>query len=138
METKELQKSFDATAYLKALIAVALADGGMAPEELNFIEVQAKLLAQDLDHLLQEPSQSLKAQAHRLSPKTKMIIIRDCISMAHMDKDYAASERERILEIARDLGLGPEEVIKWEDWLSDYWAILDRGDQLMEGTFLVS
>jgi len=133
MEYKDIAKGFDANAYLKALIAVALADGGMAPEEMNFIEIQAKLLALDLDRLLREPEQNLKKLAHRLPHKTKMIIIRDCISMAHMDAEYAESERKRILEIAQELDLGAEEVTSWEEWLLEYWAVLERGDRLIDG-----
>jgi len=131
MNTKKIAEEFDSEAYLKALTAVAMADGEIAPEEMTFIEVQAKLLALDLEKILKAPEQNLRLITPKISLKTKKVILRDCISMAHMDGKYSSIEQTKVLEIAQDLGLGSQDVEELEKWLLDYWKILERGSKIL-------
>lgn len=132
-KSQSITENFDAVSYLQTLIAVAMSEGGMKPEEINYIELQAKLLNLDLDHMLDRPQLDLKKIAPKLSGKTKRVIIRDCITLAHMDRDYAAAERLRILGVANDLGLESKVVEQMEAWLKQYWSLLDQGERLLNG-----
>ncbi|MDX2470128.1 MAG: hypothetical protein QNL04_06080 [SAR324 cluster bacterium] len=127
-------EDFDSKAYLKVLISVAMADGEIQPSELQFIELQARLLSLDFNLLIKEPSLDLESYAHKLSSKTKRVILRDCICMGYVDDHYSQDERQKIKSIASQLGLSSKDAVEMENWLKDYWKHLKEGERLLEKT----
>ena len=126
-----LGEDFDRTAYLKVLISVAMADGEIQPSELQFIELQARLLSLDFTQLIKEPSLDLESYSHKLSSKTKRVILRDCICMGYIDDNYSQDERQKIKSITTQLGLNNKDATDMETWLKTYWEHLKEGERLL-------
>jgi len=117
--------------YLRTIINVALSDGFISEEEKEFIFLQSKILNINVETLLKNPDSNLDfLKKHKLSKITAMTIIRDCIFLGHLDKNYSDSEKERVRSITKYLGLHDDEVVMVEKWMEDYLAILQRGAQL--------
>ncbi|WP_207688815.1 TerB family tellurite resistance protein [Desulfonema limicola] len=123
---------FDADAYLHALIIIAKADG-IDQREVDFINLHSSLLGIDPSEYWKEDTDFSEFDSANLSRMTKMAIIRDCIVIAHIDGDYADVERKAITEIASRFGLKESDVVSMENWLKEYWQILEKGKLLLTG-----
>jgi len=123
---------FDSKAYLQALIIIAKADG-IDQREVDFINLQSNLLGIDSSEYWKEDTDFSIFDNTNISRITKMAIIRDCIVIAHIDGDYADAERKAITEIASRFSLKESDVISMENWLKEYWQILEKGKLLLTG-----
>ena len=61
---------------------------------------------------------------------TKKILIRDCIALANIDSHYDKSERETIMSIAEKIGLQQDQVGEIENWLNEYWQIMEKAETI--------
>lgn len=123
-------ESFDSEAYLQALVIIAKADG-IDQREIDFINLQSQLLCIDPAKYWDDETGLSQFDQSNLSYMTKMAIIRDCIVIAHIDGDYADIERNAILEIADKFGLEESNVVDMENWLKEYWQIIEKGKNLL-------
>jgi len=121
----------DGVAYLQALLSVAYADGSISIEEAQFIKEQASSLGIAINPY--EYDSSLDSfDPSSLSVVTKKLVIRDCITLACIDKNYDESERVKIFSLAQRYGLSKEFVCGIEAWLKEYWELIERGKALIE------
>ena len=90
--------SFDSDSYFKLLVIVAGADGNICESELAFLQDQAKLMDYDLHAVLNKGLNLSDIKVQGISIVTKKIVIRDCISLAHIDGVYDKNESEKIHE----------------------------------------
>jgi len=123
---------FDSKSYLQALVIIAKADG-VDQREVDFINLQSNLLGIDPSEYWKEDIDFSQFDSADFSRITKMAIIRDCIVIAHIDGDYAEVERKAITDIASRFGLKEKDVISMENWLKEYWQILEKGKSLLTG-----
>ncbi|MBT6047073.1 MAG: hypothetical protein HOG49_09650 [Candidatus Scalindua sp.] len=123
--------SFDSDSYFKLLVIVAGADGNICESELAFLQDQAKLMDYDLQAVLNKGLNLSDIKVQGISIVTKKIVIRDCISLAHIDGVYDKNESEKIQEIGKTLGIVPEDIDKINEWLLEYWAIIEKGEELL-------
>jgi uncharacterized membrane protein YebE (DUF533 family) len=102
--------SFDASeaqAIIRALAAVAVADGAILDREESFLEGFA--VANGMSTLgvgahalgIDTPLDERSLAAAVRDPHKRREVIALCLEMAHRDREYAASEREIITRIAR-------------------------------------
>nr|WP_321258924.1 hypothetical protein [uncultured Pseudodesulfovibrio sp.] len=118
----------EAKAYLSYLLKIAEADGHIDDKEREYIALQAEIwgvATEDLDQPV--PQDHLK----NISYAAKMSLLRDSITLAHIDGDYADSERQRIEDLAAFISIPTTKLKELEDWLQDYWQVLERGQLLM-------
>lgn len=128
IEVAQIIEGFEAEVYLKALIAVAQADG-VSSSERDFIQNQATLLG--VDEVNFEMMISLDDLSNQINAVTRRIIVRDCIVLATVDGDYTENERRRIAGIAEALGVTPERTAQLENWLQQYSDLLEEGQRLL-------
>lgn len=123
-------EGFDTDLYFKALISVAKADGELSEIEKEYILDQGKLLSFDLGNLLDENTVIEDIKIDNSTSITKKILIRDCIALANIDSHYDKTEREAIMLIAKKIGLQAEQVNEIENWLNDYWQIMEKAEAI--------
>jgi hypothetical protein len=121
----------DAIDYLKTIIAVAKADDDLNENEILFINSQAQLYGLDASTYWNNSSLDLsELHVNKFSHTIKLSIIRDCIVLGHIDRDFNDTERSKVIEIAEKMGLTSSDVDNIEIWLKDYWSVLERGNML--------
>lgn len=123
-------ESFDVETYFRALVAVAAADGTICDDELGFMKDQATLLEFDLNPLMESTTSIEDFNLSTVSEFTKKLIIRDCIALAHADGNYDAEEKKEVAAIADKIGVPANQVADIEQWLTEYWAVLEKGERL--------
>ncbi len=126
-------EDFEADTYFAALLLIAKADGTISETELSFLKGQAHLLNFDLEQLLACTTRTDIETLASASVMTKRIILRDCISLANIDGHYDDSERKRVTEIAAQWGVGADEIQNIEQWLEEYWTVMEKGKELFSG-----
>ncbi|WP_338669388.1 hypothetical protein [Pseudodesulfovibrio methanolicus] len=123
LDTNDLTRT-EAKAYLSYLFKVAEADGHIDDKEREYIALQAKLWGVASEELAQPvPLEHLRDISHA----AKMSLLRDCITIAHIDGDYAEAEKRRIEDLADFISIPIPKLEELEDWLQDYWKVLERG-----------
>lgn len=129
-----VQGEFDADTYMKTIVSIAYADGVLHEKEKEYILTQAEVNLIDPSSYLENPPKDLSFLDDKNIPKfTAMSIIRDCIVLSCIEGEFDDSERNQIDEIAKKLGVSPVKVAELEDWLKDYWEVVERGKALFEG-----
>lgn len=118
--------------YIKALVAIACADGTVSDKEREYIEIQAAIAGVKVDSWSLSPLSELQDKGS-LSPQAKALLIRDAIVLAHIDGSYDESERNVLFSIADTINFPREKVILLETWFQDYCEVLKKGIALLEG-----
>lgn len=136
MDMQYFTQEFDKIAYVEALIIIARADDcSITQQKKDFIVMQANLLGIDAELFFEEqiciPGVKSNFKSNDMSRMTKMSIIRDSISFAYMDGCYSQAEQEDIYKIAETLAIDKTDVDAMENWLKEYWLLLDKGNQLL-------
>ena len=131
MDTQYITQQLDKIDYVEALIVIASADGNITHQKRDFIETQSALLGVDTTPLFEKSVGVSDLKTEGLSRVTKMSIIRDSISFAYMDGCYSQAEQEKIYKIAEKFEINKTDVDAMENWLKEYWLILDKGTQLL-------
>lgn len=120
---------FDPVFYIRALVAVAAADG-IADEEVDYIESQAGMLGVDAGPLLAAPV-SLRGLSSVASVITRRLAYRDCFVLASIDGPPNPSERRVLDELREALGLDATLAARIEDWMLRYSSVLAEGEALL-------
>ena len=114
--------------YLSSLVAIALSDG-LHKEEKKYIDLQSALVGIDPDSIWDDSAideQALKA----LPLALKSILIRDAITLAHIDNEYTEEEDDKLFDLSRMMDFPVEKVAAIKGWLVDYWTLLEKGNVL--------
>ena len=133
LQELRMLEDFDADSYFAALLMIATTNGTISETELSFLKGQAHLLNFDLEQLLACTTRPNIEKLASSSVMTKRIILRDCISLANIDGNYDDSERKHVTEIAAQWGVGEDEIQNIEQWLEEYWAVMEKGKNLFCG-----
>ncbi len=97
--------------YFRAIIAVAMADGLLLPEEMEFFESKA----QELGFSIKSVNEMLKTPVNILKEKIDFIIddvdfVTDIVAMAMVDGEIHDSEYKLCIELAERVGKGKDEI----------------------------
>ena len=117
--------------YFAVLIAAAATDGPINEDELGFIHAQASMLDYDISELVEHPPTLENIELNKITKETRALVIRDCISLAYIDGDSNKAEKEFISMVGEKVGLEPSRVEALEQWLKDYWNLMERGAELL-------
>lgn len=141
---RDVRHGFDPQIYLRALAAIALADGQLHERERAFIEEQARLFNIEVEPLWEQARDLTFLEGIFVNDRTRAAILRDAVLLARIDGEFHETERARLVEIAGKLGLDESAVAAAEQeapksmppliaqskapaWLADYWAISSKG-----------
>ena len=125
----------DIDIYMKTLVSIALGDDGIVDEkERDFINFQANLHSVNSTDFFNNPIRfdMLNFSDVSLSRETSMNIIRDSITLGHINHDFNSSQKDLVYSLARKINLSNEDVDAIENWLHEYWSILEKGKKLFE------
>ncbi|UCF82664.1 MAG: hypothetical protein JSV50_15925 [Desulfobacteraceae bacterium] len=126
-------EDFDPELYIKILIAVAKADKNNGPKEFAYVENQANRLGIDFATVWDTTEKTFSISEIKVSRLTAMIIIKDCILLASMDKNFSLAEREKVYTYAEKLDIPRSDVDYIVGWLDDYNILEKKWDRLISG-----
>ena len=126
-------EDFDPELYIKILIAVAKADKNNGPKEFAYVENQANRLGIDFAAVWDTTEKTFSISEIKVSRLTAMVIIKDCILLASMDKNFSLAEREKVYTYAEKLDIPRSDVDYIVEWLDDYNILEKKWDRLISG-----
>ncbi|MDY6880415.1 MAG: hypothetical protein V2J25_02450 [Desulfatiglans sp.] len=126
-------EDFDPQLYIQVLIAVAKADKDNGPREFRYIKTRAHRLGIDFDEVWSGTDKTFVFSGGKVSRLTAMHIIKDCIVLASMDKNFSLAEREKIYTYAAKLDIPRSNVDSIVEWLNDYSLLEEKWNKLVSG-----
>jgi hypothetical protein len=124
------QEGFDSELYIKILIAINKADKNNGTPEIDFVKSKAKALGINYDRLWRTTDKSFSIQKAKVSRLTAFVILKDCIMLASLDKNYTLDEKEKVFAYAEKLDIPRSDVVEIAKWLDDYQELMTRWDTL--------
>ena len=120
--------------YGKILIAIAKADANNGRPEFAFICRQALALEVDFAYWAKRIDKNFSIEATQVSRATALAVLRDCILLASMDRNFTLAEKERVYTYAAKLDVPRADLDRLERWvvecreLESRWAELVRSE----------
>ena len=128
---------FDPELYIKILIAIAKADPNNGRPEFAFICRQALALEVDFTYWAKRIDKSFAIEAPKVSRVTALAVLRDCIFLASMDRNYTLAEKERVYTYAARLDVPRSDLERLERWVADYRELESQWTALVQSEALV-
>jgi hypothetical protein len=125
------QEGFDSELYIKILIAITKADKNNGRPEVEFVKSKAMALGLDFEALWLDTEKSFAIRKARVSRLTAFVILKDCIMLASLDKNYTLDEKEKVFTYAEKLDIPRSDVVEIANWLGEYNALMGRWNQLV-------
>jgi len=126
---------FDSETYIKVLIAIAKADKDNGPPEFEYIRKQAQRLGVDYNQFLASTDKAFEINKQHVSRITALLILKDAIMIASMDRNFSLPEREKVYTFAGKLDISRNDVDYIEDCLKEYRALCEKWDGLVAGNY---
>jgi len=122
----------DAETYLRVLIAVAKADRSNGAQEEEYIGTRARRLGIELQPLWRSTEKEFTADLPRVSRQTALVLIKDCINLASLDRNYTLFEKSKIYELAERLGIPRSDVERVREWVEANHQLLLKWEQIVQ------
>ena len=129
----ENSADFDSETYIKILIAIAKADKDNGPREFEYIRKQAHRMGVDYDRFLASTEKTFDLNKQRVSRLTALVVLRDAIRIASMDRNFSLPEREKVYTFAAKLDISRNDMDYLEECLKEYRALCEKWDGLVAG-----
>ena len=128
--TAETQ-DFDSSTYLSMLVAIAKADRDNAAPEYAYVRRQAQYLGLDYQYYLDTVTADFLIDRKKVSRLTALVILKDAIMLASMDRNFSLPERKKVYTYAEMLDIARSDVDALVDLIEDYRGLNRRWDQLI-------
>lgn len=125
---------FDAETYVKVLISIVKADRFNGSPEIDYVRARARMLRVDFEQLWKTTEKGFSIRNAKVARPAALVILKDCIALASMDRSYSLFERSLVYSYAEKLDISRSDVDKLEKWVEEYeilnekWARLVAGD----------
>ena len=126
---------FDSETYIKVLIAIAKADKDNGPAEFEYIRKKAQHLGVDYDQFLASTEKAFEINKQHVSRIMALLILKDAIMIASMDRNFSLPEREKVYTFAGKLDISRSDVDYLEDCLKEYRTLCEKWDRLVTGDY---
>lgn len=123
---------FDPRTYLQILMAIAKADKDNGPPEYAFVRRQAQRLGCDYDQLLKTTDKNFLLQKQTVSRVTALMVLKDAIMLASLDRNFSLPEKQRIYDYAARLDIARNDVDALQALIGDYRRLDERWQTLVE------
>ncbi|MBW2186461.1 MAG: TerB family tellurite resistance protein [Deltaproteobacteria bacterium] len=120
--------------FILACIRVAAADDEICEEESEYLTYVAQEIGLGLDRV-SDAFIAAKDGAEVVRFETRkesLTILKELISLCHIDGNYSASEKAEICKIASELNIEQASIDAIEDWVSEGTAWVENGKALVE------
>jgi hypothetical protein len=122
---------FDPKLYIQILVAIAKADRDNGVPEFKYIKSQADKLLLDVVEYWNHTDKNFSIKRQKVSRLTALLIIKDCIVLASLDKNFTLAEKEKVYTYAEQLDVARSDVDYIENWLNQYNELIDQWNQLV-------
>jgi hypothetical protein len=129
--TDTQRSEFDPELYVKILIAIAKADPDNGRPEFAFINRQARALGIDFGRWFKQIDKGFAIEAINVSRATAMAVLRDCIQLASMDRNFTLAEKERVYTYAAKLDVPRSDLDRLERFVADCHELENQWDSLI-------
>ena len=126
---------FDSETYIKVLIAIAKTDKDNGPSEFEYIRKKAQRLGVDYDQFLAPTEKAFEIHKQRVSRTTALLILKDAIMIASMDRNFSLPEREKVYTFAGKLDISRKDVDYLDDCLNEYRTLCEKWDGLVADNY---
>ena len=126
---------FDSEIYIRILIAIAKADKDNGPPEFEYIRKQAQSLGVDYNRFLAATEKAFDITKQRVSRLTALVVLRDAIRIASMDRNFSLPERQKVYGFAEKLDVSRNDVDYLEECLQEYRVICEKWDGLVANNY---
>jgi hypothetical protein len=126
---------FDSETYIKILIAIAKADKDNGPPEFEYIRQQAQRVGVDYNRFLASTEKTFDINKQRVSRLTALVVLRDALGIASMDRNFSLPEREKVYTFAAKLDISRNDMNYLEECLKEYRALCEKWDGLVTGNY---
>lgn len=116
--------------YIRALFDMAYSDGIADERELAYIDLQAELAGIEMPDKIPPIDDAHYSQLKNLPALLKNLLLRDAITLAYIDDDYTETEQSKLFELADRMLIPREKITQIENWLLDYWLLMEKGEEL--------
>ena len=125
-------QDFDPRTYLRILVAIAKADKNNGPPEFDYVRRQAERLGMDSDYFFRNTDKTFSIGHQAVGRLTALVILKDAIALASLDRNLSLPERMKIYTYAEKLDISIKDVDRLEQLLDEYHQLDDRWRQLVE------
>jgi hypothetical protein len=122
---------FDAQTYVRMLIAIAKSDPENGPPEFAYVRRLASRLGIDFDQFMKTTDKSFSIDRHSISRLTALVIIKDAIMLASLDRNFSLPERQRVYSYAEKLDIPRKDVDVLETLIAEYRQLHKKWQQLV-------
>ena len=126
------KQDFDPRTYLRILVAIAKADKDNGPPEFDYVRRQAERLGLDSGQFFEDTDKTFLIQPQAVSRLTALVILKDAIALASLDRNFSLPERMKIYTYAERLDISRNDVDRLERLLDEYRRLDDRWRQLVD------
>jgi hypothetical protein len=112
-------------------VAITKADRNNGVPEIRYVKNQADRLGIDFHELWQATDKSFSIDRLKVSRLTALVILKDCIVLATLDRSYSLPEKEKVYTYAEKLDIPRSDVDRVEEWLKEYNRLHERWHQLV-------
>ena len=125
------RESFDAATYIRILIAIAKADPDNGPQEFAFVRKMARKVGLDYEAFVDSTDKSYIPDKQNISRLTALVVMRDAIALASLDRNISLPERQRLLTYAEKLNVPRKDMDALEDLVKDQRKLTERWKHLV-------
>ncbi len=122
---------FDAGNYIRMLVAIVKSDKDNGPKEIAYIDKRARHLGVDLDEVMRTTDKNHKIESQSFSRLTALMILRDAIRLASLDRNFSLPERQRVYGYAEKMDIARKDVDALEALIKDSLVLFERWRQLV-------
>jgi hypothetical protein len=126
-------EDFDPELYIKILVAVAKADKNNGQREFEYVANQANRLGIDFTRVWDTTDKTFLISGKDVSRLTAVVIIKDCILLASLDRNFSLAERDKVYAYATKLDITRSDVDHIVEWLDDYDTLEKKWNRLITG-----
>lgn len=122
---------FDVQTYIRMLIAIAKSDRENGPPEYAYIRSKANALGIDYEDVLQTTGKDYKLGRKKVSRLTALMILKDAIMLASLDRNFSLPERQRVYAYAENLDVARKDVDELEKLVQAYRGLKQHWQALV-------
>ena len=124
-------RDFDPRTYISILVAIAKADKENGPPEFDFVRRQAEYLGLDSDYFFRNIDQHFVIQRKNVTRLTALVILKDAILLASLDKNFSLPERMKVYTYAEALDISRNDVDALVELIGEYRNLESRWQELI-------